>query len=134
MALFEWNPRYSVHIDEFDNHHKKLLELLRNMHQSMLDGRGRHVVGDILNELKSYTEYHFSAEEQKMEQFQYPKTEEHKKRHQKLISQLNELIDEYKNNEKQITNDTYLFLNQWLTNHIMKDDKQYTNFFKEKGL
>lgn len=132
MALFDWEPKYSVFIDEFDNHHKKLLALLRKLHQSMLDGQGRIVLGDILDELKNYTIYHFSAEEQKMEQFNYDRTEEHKKRHQVLIEQLNDLIDGYKNNEQQITTESYRFLNKWLTSHIMTEDKKYTMFFKDK--
>ncbi|HKK59858.1 MAG TPA: bacteriohemerythrin [Salinivirga sp.] len=134
MALFEWEPRYSVHIDEFDEHHQQLLALLRKLHQSMLDGQGKQVVGSILDDLKSYTQYHFRAEEEKMELHGYPKIAEHKNQHKKLIDQLEDLIKDYKADKRQITTDTYRFLNNWLTNHIMSADKQYTAFFKAKGM
>ncbi len=133
MGLFDWEPRYSVHIEKFDEHHKVLLDLLKKLHQSMLDGQGSAVIGAVLDELKSYTQYHFKAEEEQMEKHDYPTTAEHKAQHEKLISQLNDLIDGYKNKNAQITTDTYRFLNKWLTNHIMQTDKKYTTFFKEKG-
>jgi hemerythrin-like metal-binding protein len=134
MALFEWEPRYSVHVTEFDNHHKKLIELLQKLHQSMLDGQGKSIVGGILDELKEYTVYHFSAEESLMEKHKYPEYEAHKAKHKELIQQLNELIASYKTGKSQITTETYKFLNKWLTNHIMNADKRYTSFFKDKGL
>lgn len=134
MALFEWEPRYSVYINEFDNHHKKLLELLQKLHQSMLDGQGKIIVGEILDELKEYTVYHFNAEEQQMEKYGYPEFEAHKAQHNNLIEQLEDLIKSFKEGKSTITTDTYRFLNKWLTNHILSGDKQYTSFFKEKGL
>mgnify|MGYP001336776803 CR=1 FL=1 len=134
MALFEWEPRYSVHISEFDNDHKKLIELLQKLHQNMLDGQGKNIVGGILDELKEYTVYHFGAEEKLMEEYNYPLFEEHKAKHIELIAQLDELIESYKKGESQISTETYRFLNKWLTNHIMNADKKYTAFFKDKGL
>jgi hemerythrin len=134
MALFEWEARYSVHIDEFDNHHKKLIQLLQKLHQSMLDGQGKVIVGEILDELREYTVYHFNAEEQQMEKHNYPEYEAHKAQHKELIKQLEDLINSFKAGESGITTDTYRFLNKWLTNHIMNADKKYTTFFKEKGL
>jgi hemerythrin len=134
MALFEWEPRYSVHIDEFDGHHKRLIELLQKLHQSMLDGQGKNIVGGILDDLKEYTEYHFSAEEKLMQEHNYPEYDQHKAMHVELIQQLNELIDNYKKGNSQISTETYRFLNKWLTNHIMNADKKYTSFFKEKGI
>ncbi|MDA3867025.1 MAG: bacteriohemerythrin [Salinivirgaceae bacterium] len=132
MALFDWEPKYSVYIDEFDKHHQKLLEQLRNLHQSMLNGQGKQVIGDILDELKKYTQYHFNAEEEKMDELNYPNKEEHKAKHKELISQLDEIIDGYKSGSHQITSDTYQFLNNWLTKHIMGEDKKYIPFFKDK--
>lgn len=134
MALFEWEPRYSVHIEEFDRHHQELLGLLRKLHQSMLDGQGKIIVGSILDELKTYTKYHFEAEEEKMKLHGYPKTEEHINQHVQLIKQLDDLIEDYKASKRAITSDTYRFLNKWLTSHILHADKEYTGFFRSKGL
>ena len=132
MALFDWEPRYSVFIDEFDNHHKKLLELLQKLHHSMLEGQGKQIIGSILDELKEYTVYHFTAEEEEMKKHNYERFDIHKAKHAELIKQLNELIDEYKLNNQKITTETYRFLNKWLTSHIIGEDKQYTSFFKDK--
>lgn len=36
MALFNWNQSYSVEIDKFDNHQKKIIDLINNLHESMM--------------------------------------------------------------------------------------------------
>lgn len=132
MAIFDWEPRYSVYIDKFDKHHKKLLELLSQLHRSMLEGEGKKIIGSILNELKAYTIYHFNAEEAEMEKHGYERYEIHKAKHKELIDQLSTLIENHKKNDKKTTTETYQFLNKWLTSHIIGEDKQYTSFFKGK--
>jgi hemerythrin len=61
--LIEWEDIYSVGIEEFDNDHKKLIELINRLHQAMLDKKAKEVLGEIINELVDYTIYHFNKEE-----------------------------------------------------------------------
>lgn len=66
MSIFIWNDRFTVRVEEFDNHHKKLMDLANLLHSKMMMGKGREVLEPILGELKEYTKYHFAAEEMKM--------------------------------------------------------------------
>ena len=55
MALFVWSDKYSVNIKEIDSQHKKLVDLLNSLHDSMKVGRGSEVLGKTLTELKFNT-------------------------------------------------------------------------------
>jgi hemerythrin len=135
MALFNWNETlYSVEIESFDNDHKKLIDLINNLHEAMSQGKGKIVLGKILIELREYTKYHFKAEELAMAKYGYLEFFDHKQQHKELIIQLEELIEKHKSDSKEITIETFNFLKNWLTNHIKVTDKRYTAFFKKRGL
>ncbi|MFO8068021.1 MAG: bacteriohemerythrin [Bacteroidales bacterium] len=134
MALFNWNQSYSVEIDKFDNHHKKIIDLINNLHESMMQGKGKELLGGILNELKDYTQYHFREEELDMAKYGYLEYFDHKQKHKDLIKQLDELIEKNKTGSKEITIETFNFIKKWLTDHIKGVDKRYSSFFIKRGL
>jgi hemerythrin len=78
MALVEWKQEYSVGIVQIDEQHKKLAGLINIMHDSIKSGHGKEAIGDVLNELIAYTQYHFSTEEKYFDMYAYPDSEEHK--------------------------------------------------------
>ncbi len=134
MTLFIWNPSYSVNVKEFDTHHKKLISLINKLHSNMMEGRGREVLSEILSELKSYTKYHFQAEEELMQTHNYPHYAEHKKKHDELIKKVSEIEKKFKDGETNITIGTFKFLKSWLVEHIQFTDKKYAVHFNSKGI
>ena len=58
MALFNWNDEFSVNVLAMDNHHKKLFDIMNQMHDSMKAGSSEGVLGGLINELIDYTVYH----------------------------------------------------------------------------
>lgn len=134
MALFTWNEKFTVKVEEFDVHHKKIIDMINQLHQKMMIGRGRDVVKPLLMELKEYTKYHFAAEEIKMEKFAYPKRVEHKAQHKFLIEKLDDFFKRQEMNEAELTIDFFVFLKDWLLEHIGKVDKDYSGFFNSHGV
>ena len=55
MSFFEWKERMSVGDDMVDSDHQKLIGYLNEMHEAMIAGRGKQVVGEILDKLVAYT-------------------------------------------------------------------------------
>ena len=41
MALISWNESYSVKVKQFDDQHKKLVNMLNDLHEAMKQGKGR---------------------------------------------------------------------------------------------
>ncbi len=59
MALFNWSEEYSVNVNGLDNQHKKLVDLINELHSAMKEGKSKEVLGKIIEELISYTKFHF---------------------------------------------------------------------------
>ena len=72
MALIKWTSALSVAVPEIDLQHQKLVSLINQLHESMLSGKGREVLGGVLNELIDYTKRHFADEEELMRRHNYP--------------------------------------------------------------
>ncbi|MBI4849351.1 MAG: bacteriohemerythrin [Nitrospirae bacterium] len=134
MPFITWNEEYSVNIKEIDAQHKKLIELINNLFDKMRIGRGKDVIGIILNELVNYTVYHFITEEKLLQEHRYPEYMQHKKLHSDLTKQVKELKDKFDHGDIIVTARTMNFLNRWLIDHIMGEDKKYSPFLNSKGV
>ncbi len=134
MALMTWDPKFSVNIREIDNQHKKLFELINNLHDSMKTGKGKEALGKILSELADYTVNHFSAEEKLFQTYGYPEQAQHKKMHTDLTKQVMDLKGKLDKGDVIITIEVMNFLKDWLNNHILVSDKKYSAFLNGKGV
>ncbi len=134
MPLINWSDSYSVKVKEIDNQHKKLIEIINNLHDHMKNGKGREQVGPILDELVKYTVYHFSFEEKLFAQHNYPESKVHVRQHSDLIERVNNYIDDFKAGKGVLPMDLMDFLKRWLMEHISGADKKYSSFFNAKGI
>lgn len=134
MALIQWNSTLSVNITQIDNQHMKLVELVNTLHDRMKEGKGKAALSGILNELTNYTVYHFKTEEDLFRKYNYPQTDAHLKEHDALVQQVVKLKADFDNGKSVLTLDVMNFLKDWLTLHIMGDDKAYTPFLKSQGI
>ena len=134
MALIQWNSTLSVNITQIDNQHMKLVELVNTLHDRMKEGKGKAALSGILNELTNYTVYHFKTEEDIFRKYNYPQTDAHLKEHDALVQQVVKLKADFDNCKSVLTLDVMNFLKDWLTLHIMGDDKAYTPFLKSQGI
>jgi len=134
MPLFNWSDKYSVGVHMFDNQHKRLVELINDLHDAMRAAKGREVLGDILKGLLDYTRMHFADEERQMTTFSYPDYAAHRVEHEKLVARVVELKAKHDSGDNTITIEVMNFLKDWLINHILVTDKKYGQFFKDKGI
>lgn len=134
MALITWSDSLSVKVRQFDDQHKKLVDLVNQLHDGMKAGKGAQVMGDILKSLISYTQTHFAAEERLMKTHNYPDFEAHKKEHNNLVMQVLDLQKQLQSGKPVLTQNVMNFLRDWLTKHIQGDDRKYGPFFNGKGV
>ena len=133
MAFFTWNESYSVKIARMDEQHKKLFSLLDELGNAMLSGTVRETFGKILRGLAEYAKTHFAQEEQLMRQYAYPGYDGHKKLHQEFINQVESFQKEF-DSGMALPIKASVFLRDWLANHILKADQQYSAFLNAKGV
>ncbi|MBN2657898.1 MAG: bacteriohemerythrin [Spirochaetales bacterium] len=130
----EWDESISVKVELFDNHHKKLLMLINQLFHAMEKGEGKSSLLSILDELVRYTEYHFTAEEKAFEKYSYPEIEAHKKQHRSFVSKAKELQKGFREGSAVLSDEVLDFLQDWVVNHIMKVDSQYSAFLSGKNI
>ena len=134
MAFINWTETLSVGVTLFDNDHKELISIANRLHDSITVGSQQVVLAPILNELLNYTIFHFGHEEGMMLQYAYPAYEQHKKEHDALVAKVQDYSDQVKAGKTSISLSLIGFLKDWLVNHIMVSDKEYSEFFSKKGI
>lgn len=132
-TLIDWNDDLSVGIQEIDDQHQFLVELLNKLHRAIHQRQGKAAAEAILVELVDYTKIHFAVEESLMRILGYPAYDDHKQQHDHLISEIHELQEKLASGKKSITFELLHFLRIWLTKHIMEDDQHYSPFFLSRG-
>ncbi|MFA4876866.1 MAG: bacteriohemerythrin [Methanoregula sp.] len=129
-----WNEELSVNVKEIDDQHKKLIGLINNLHDAMKSGQGKQVLEPTLQELASYTVYHFQTEEKYMQKFNYPGYHSHKLKHDAFVKKVADFQKEYQAGRLGISLDLMNFLKEWVTTHIKDTDRQYSATFVKAGL
>jgi hemerythrin len=134
MALIEWSPAYSVKVKKFDDQHKKLVDLVNQLHDAMKSGQGNTVIGVVLQSLISYTATHFADEIKLMQANGYPELAKHQAEHDKLVKQVVEFQQKFQDGSAMLTMTVLSFLKDWLVKHIQGEDKKYGPFLNAKGI
>ncbi len=133
-SLMDWGPELMLGIDEIDDQHKKLVDIINELNDAMKAGKGADTLGAVFEELKGYTVHHFATEEAYFEEFSYAGMISHVAEHKKLVNQVIELEEQFKSGKTALTNDVMRFLKDWLTGHIQGIDKKYVPHLKKHGL
>ncbi len=134
MAFIEWTEQNKTNVKVCDDQHKKLFAMVNKLYDAMREGKGKEVMGEILNELLRYTLYHFSTEEELMEKYSYPGFIWHKKEHTELANKAKALKERFEAGEFIMSVEVLNFLKDWLNNHTVGSDKKYGTFLNEKGV
>ncbi|WZL73173.1 bacteriohemerythrin [Clostridiaceae bacterium 35-E11] len=138
--MFQWKEDFSCNVNKIDKQHKTLLELGAKLHDiiKLKDGIDHYdEIMVILTELKDYTIYHFAAEEKLLEDNGYDSFELqlHKRQHKSFINKIKQ-FENQDIDEKQIviTLDMLTFIANWIEQHILKIDQNYSSFLNKKGI
>lgn len=133
-ATFQWKDSYSVKVAALDNQHKKLFDLVNELHVAMSQGHGKDVAGDVLRRLIDYTVHHFSAEEMLMQKHNFPGLIAHRAEHKALTDKVMAFKKEFDAGTGNVTPQLMTFLQQWLKNHIQTVDQRYGDFLNSHGV
>ena len=128
METIQWTEKISVNNEKIDNQHKKLIELTNDLILHSNATPNSKIVNETLYELLKYTKYHFHDEEELMENFNYPKLEEHKKAHKDFVYQIVMFCNDVSEGKATVTNEILNFLTRWLIQHTSIDDQDYKKY------
>lgn len=121
----------TIGIEEIDEDHNKLINLFNILNHSITEGAATDYVEAVLDELINCTVWHFSHEERLMLKYGYDGYEEHRTEHQDLIDSARELKKKFIQMRKLDEKEDLVFLERWLTEHILVADTRLASYLIE---
>lgn len=127
FGIIIWNEKWSIGIEEIDNQHKKLFEILNSYYKNLVDsktvGVTNDMIKDTINYLIDYTKYHFAEEEKLMGSIQRVDFSSHFRQHKDFCSKIAKLkVTTFLGNN--VSFELFDFVKTWLINHILVSDQQ----------
>lgn len=122
MKDIVWSRILSVGVDEIDEDHRKLVTIFNILNHAVADRDSPAYLAAVLEELINCTVWHFSHEERLMLKHGYQEAAEHKAEHQELIATAKDLQQRILQARNAVADDDIVFLERWLTEHILTAD------------
>ncbi len=132
MSLIEWSEEYSVGIEEIDNQHQKWISIVNELHDSIMEARGISSLKELIREMEEYTDFHFSAEEEMLQKADWPELDRHKRIHFGFKQQITQLKRDIYSGELVLRSQVMSVIKNWLVDHILKEDQEYSVFIVNK--
>jgi len=132
--MVTWNEQLSVGIDEIDNQHKQLLKIINELSESIDGPKSEALIGLTLMKLANFAKYHFATEEKYFLQYGYPEAEDHIKKHNDLVRDIQVFFDRFFNDSQDILAELISLLDKWLEDHLGNEDMKYAAYFRENNL
>ena len=131
MAM-DWKEEYSTGIDEIDIQHKKLLRHFSMIVEASADQETWGDIHHMASELRKFAEFHFKFEEALMRVFHFPGWETHALVHQSFLNQCDVRLAKSLKEGGDAKDEVLEFLTNWVTNHILKADMEYSKLIQGK--
>lgn len=128
MVSLKWEEKFSVGVDEIDEQHKQLFNLINEVRDSIKKGQTKDFVIDCIQKLDKYASFHFDLEEKYMIENRYPNIEEHRLEHKNFITGIKNIKENLDPGKLITTYNLLDFLINWITFHILESDKEYAYY------
>jgi len=125
LQFVVWNDAYSVRSPRLDEHHKRILRLVNELHGKFHDGVQAGDLKAMLGQLVSYTNIHFAYEQYLMQLAGYKDVSVHVAVHNRMIARTSYLHARYTYDTESLSREVFDFLKDWWTSHIGVDDARY---------
>ncbi len=134
MPIVTWCDQYSINVVEIDNQHKRMIELVNELHSAVESCIDKEDLGMMLTNLTEFTRLHFSSEEALMKKHNYPGLIWHQKEHRLLIQHLEQLVNAVSKGRKPTFYSDYDVSSDWALAHISEHDKNLGVFLNSKEI
>lgn len=135
MALITWTDEMKVNVGVLDDDHKKLFELINELHDSIAAGQDKDSLREILDRLMEYTKTHLAREEEMLAKAGYPGLLQHKMEHARMVQRAQNLRERFERGSlAMVSLELKSFLQNWWIMHIQGSDKKYGSHLNFKGI
>ncbi len=131
---FRWTESYSVNVAALDEQHRRLFDIVNELDRALRAGEGGAALKAVLQKLTNYAAEHFATEESLMAQHSFPGLASHRRYHEEFREKLAEFLDAHRAAKAGAPVEVLLFMQGWLKQHLLKTDKQYSDFLNARGV
>lgn len=131
MSLLEWDASFSVGSARMDADHQRLINLLNRLYDAWQGGEDAAELGWLFDELQSYADTHFAAEEVALKAKDYPRLDKQQDDHAKMMATVAAFRARHLGGDapEVLTEEMAQFLKDWLIEHILGEDMLYKSYF-----
>jgi len=122
-------------VPEIEQQHQVLVNMVNKLNDAVKSNESREDIYRIIDDVISYTYFHFEFEEQLMDQYGYPEIKAHKDKHKQLIQDalhLKEKLDFVGEHQFMEWFNHWPFAN--ILAHIQYADKQIEDYIIQNGV
>lgn len=134
MAI-EWTSELATGVPIIDDQHKELFRRINALLDACTRGRGKDEIARVIQFLEEYVISHFSEEEQRMQQSNYPAYATHKEQHEEFkrnFADLKQLFDTDGPAVHVVIRTNHVVID-WLKVHIKRLDKAFGAFLQTQA-
>ncbi len=133
MRRLEWQPEYSVGVEELDAQHRSLHDTFNRMIEEQKEPYDAAKFSESLRVLIHYAYVHFATEERYLALAQFPELKEHVIEHVGFIMRTMSLAEKVDEGNQDHRIELLLYLREWFTTHVLGADRKYIPYLASKG-
>jgi hemerythrin-like metal-binding protein len=131
MPQIEWDESFSVNHSEIDSQHKKWIDIHNRFCKILLEGdldSQKKITTETLQSMVDFTRYHFKFEEEYLNSIGYPDIVKHARLHKDFDTLIYQYYREDLDGGFVLETELLKVIKNWLMNHILVEDKKYSQF------
>ena len=125
-------------VDGMDKEHAVEIQMVRALEAALRSSddssSNSDVVGELFDQLESFTAAHFMSEQLLMRLHSYPGYQAHQQEHDDLMDRLGVIRRSIESGELSDANEAVGQLEEWLETHIHTEDDALATFLKDPGM
>lgn len=134
LELCRFSRDYDVLVERMNEDHRGIFDRINAMHARIKQKVEPAKLAPTFREFAEFTRAHFAREEENMERAGYADLPGHRKIHEKLLAQVDDLWKALESGKPVDLIETLGFFRDWLINHIMGVDKKYGPSMNAAGI
>jgi len=131
MSYIEWKDSYTVYNNFLDEQHHRMIDAVNEIHAEFAAGREATDMTRKLLDLSALTRTHFQTEEIMMHATLYSGLEQHMEEHKQLLADFDQIVGELTRGERDLTEELFAFLNNWVEAHIAAEDYEFGQHLRQ---
>lgn len=136
MPVIEWVEALSVHVDEIDEQHRGIIEIINDLHDALLNRNTSELDNartKALDTMEEKVSSHFATEEAFMAGIDYPDLKGHREKHSAFLKLLRQYRKDLQDGVILLNSELMKTLANWFVDHELGEDQKFSSFYSEQA-